>query len=259
MIVVATRQSASPRRNVEHRRLELGLVHLSVRLGEADSRAQRPQALGDLVQRVDPVVQEEDLALARHLALDRALDQLLVVGADVGADRAPALGRRLDHRDVAQAGEAHLQRARDRRRREREHVDLQLQLAQQLLLLDAEALLLVDDHEAEVLRPHVAREQAVRADQDVDASRGEARERVADLGRLAQARDHLDLQREVGQTLAEGAQVLLGEDRRRHQHHHLLAARPRPCGRRAARPRSCRSRRRRRSAGPSGARTPCRP
>ena len=72
-------------------------------------------------------------------------DQLLVVGADVGADRAPALRRRLDHRDVAQPGEAHLQGARDRRRREREHVDLQLQLAQQLLLLDPEALLLVDD------------------------------------------------------------------------------------------------------------------
>ena len=58
------------------------------------------------------------------LALDRPPDQLLVVGADVGAHRPPALGRGLDHRDVAQAGEAHLQRARDRRRREREHVDL---------------------------------------------------------------------------------------------------------------------------------------
>ena len=46
---------------------------------------------------------------------------------------------------------------------------------------------------------------------------------VADLGRLAQARDHLDLERELGEALPEGAEVLLGEDRRRHQHHHLLA------------------------------------
>ena len=52
------------------------------------------------------------------------------------------------------------------------------------------------------------------------AKRGE---RVADLGRLAQPRDHLDLERELGEPLAEGAEVLLGEDRRRHQHHHLLA------------------------------------
>ena len=38
---------------------------------------------------------------------------------------------------------------------------------------DAEALLLVDDHEAEALRDDVAREHAVRADQDVDLALGE--------------------------------------------------------------------------------------
>ena len=43
------------------------------------------------------------------------------------------------------------------------------------------------------------------------------------LGRLAQARDALDDEGQVGEALAEGAEVLLGEDRRRHQHHHLLA------------------------------------
>ena len=63
--------------------------------------------------------------------------------------------------------------------RQREHVDLQAELAQQLLLLDAEALLLVHDQEAEVLRPHVAREQPVGADQDVDLALGEALERLA--------------------------------------------------------------------------------
>ena len=49
-----------------------------------------------------------------------------------------------------------MQRARDRRRREGEDVDLEAELAEQLLLRDAEALLLVDDHEPEVLRDHVA-------------------------------------------------------------------------------------------------------
>ena len=119
---------------------------------EAQLRAQRAQALRGLVDVLDAVVQEEGLAAARVLALERLLDELLVVLADVGLDRAPALGRRLDHGDVAQAGERHLQRARDRRRAHRDHVDLQLELAQQLLLLDAEALLLVDDDQAEVLR-----------------------------------------------------------------------------------------------------------
>ena len=168
-------------------------------------------------------MQEEGLAAALELALDRVADQVLVVGADVGADRAAALGRGLDRRDVAQPGQAHLQGARDRRCRERQHVDLELQLAQQLLLLDAEALLLVDDDEAEVLGADVAREQPVGADQDVDLARLVVGQDRFDLGRLAQPRDPLDHEGQVGEALAEGAEVLLGEDRRRHQHQHLLA------------------------------------
>ena len=168
-------------------------------------------------------MEEEGLAAALELALDRPPHQVLVVGADVGADRAPPLRRGLDRRDVAQPRQAHLQGARDRRRRERQHVDLQLQLAQQLLLLDAEALLLVDDQEAEVLGADVAREQPVGADQDVDLARLEALQHLFHLRRLAQAGDPVEGEGEVGEALAEGAEVLLGEDRRRRQHHHLLA------------------------------------
>ena len=171
MIVVETSTSASPREEREHLLLELALAHLPVRDEEAELRAELLQLRRRLVDRLDAVVEVERLAAARVLALERRLDQLLVVLADVRADRPAALGRRLDHRDVAQAGERHVQRARDRRRREREHVDLEPQLAQQLLLRDAEALLLVDDHEPELLRDHVAREHAVRADQDVDLAR----------------------------------------------------------------------------------------
>ena len=223
MIVVVTRQSASPRRKLEHRLLQRVLVHLPVGFEEAGAGHQAAQPLGRLRQRVDPVVEDEGLAAALDLALDRLADQVLVVGADVGADRAPALGRGLDHRDVAQPGEAHLQGARDRRRRERQHVDLQLQLAQQLLLLDPEALLLVDDDQAQLLGADVAREQPVGADQDVDLARLEVLQHRFHLRRRAQAGDPLDPEGQVGEALAEGAEVLLGEDRGRHQDHHLLA------------------------------------
>src|SRR5205807_5855884 len=91
-------------------------------------------------------------------------------------------GRGLDDRDVPEAGERHLERPRDRRRAEGDDVDAQLELAQQLLLLDAEALLLVDDEQPEVLGPHVAAEQAVRADEDVGLALVEALDRVALLG-----------------------------------------------------------------------------
>ena len=77
------------------------------------------------------------------------------------------------------------------------HVDPQLELAQQLLLLDAEALLLVDDQQPEVLGAHVAREQAVGADEDVDLALGEGLDGLALLARRAEARDVLDRERVV--------------------------------------------------------------
>ncbi len=155
----------------EHALLEVVLLELPVGDLEAHARAQPAKSLGDLVDRLDAIVQEERLPAARLLAFERLANELLVVLADVGLHRAPALGRRLDHADVAHAGKRHLQRARDRRRAHRDHIDAKLELAQQLLLLDAEALLLVHDQQAEVLGSHVTPEQAVGADQDVRACR----------------------------------------------------------------------------------------
>ena len=100
-------------------------------------------------------------------------DLLLVVRADEGEHRVALLRRRLDRRHLADAGDRHLERARDRRRRHRQHVHVGAQRLEVLLVLDAEALLLVDDDEAEVLELHLGAEQAVRADDDVDAAVGE--------------------------------------------------------------------------------------
>jgi hypothetical protein len=151
----------------EHALLQVALAHLAVCHEHAQVRRQPFELGGRLVDRLDPVVQVERLAATRVLALERRADQVLVVLADVCSDRASALGRRLDDRDVAEAGERHVERARYRRRGQRQYVDLQAERAQQLLLLDAEALLLVDDDQAEVLRDDVARQHAVRADQDI--------------------------------------------------------------------------------------------
>ena len=81
-----------------------------------------------------PVVHEEDLALAQQLAADGLGDGPVVVLADVGEDRLALGRRRVEQREVADAGEAHLERARDRRGREREHVDVGLELLDLLLV-----------------------------------------------------------------------------------------------------------------------------
>jgi hypothetical protein len=171
--------------------LELPLRHLAVRDEEAQVGTELAQMLGRVLDRLDAVVQVEGLAAALVLAHEGLAHELLVVLPDVRADRQPSLRRRLDDADVPQPGERHVQRAGDRRRREREHVDLEPKLAQELLLRDAEALLLVHDHEPDVFRDDVAREDAVSAHENVHLPRGVLGEHALHLGRPAEARDHL--------------------------------------------------------------------
>ena len=84
-----------------------------------------------------------------------------------------------DQRHVAQAGERQVQRARDRRGGEREHVRLELELLEPLLVLHAEAMLLVHDDETEIGEVDVGAQQPVRADDDVDLLLGDLDERLA--------------------------------------------------------------------------------
>ena len=73
------------------------------------------------------------------------------------------------------------------------------------------------------LRAHVPRQQPMGPDQDVDLALGEPRHRLALLGSGAKPRHVLDRDRVVLEPLGERPEVLLGEDRGRHQQHHLLA------------------------------------
>ena len=61
------------------------------------------------------------------------------------------------------------------------------------------------------------------ADQHLDLALTELGEHLLHLGRPAEARDHLDPYREVAVAVAERVPVLLGEDRGRDEHQHLLA------------------------------------
>ena len=129
---------------------------------------QLPQLGCAAVDGLDPVVDVEDLALPQELAAHGLRDGPLVVLADEGEDGLAVGGRRLDQRQVADARQAHLQRPGDRRGRHREHIDVGLELLDALLVLDAEALLLVDDQQAEVLELDPLGQQPVGADDAVD-------------------------------------------------------------------------------------------
>ena len=138
-------------------------------------------------------------------------------------DRPPPPRGRSDHGDVAQPSQRHVQRARDRRSGQREDVNLGPHLAQQLLLSDSEALLLVDDDEAKVRRHDIARQHSMRAKQQLDLTLTKRCDCRLGLLRAAHPRHRLDADRQVPQAVAEGGAMLLSQDRRRREHQHLLA------------------------------------
>ena len=117
-----------------------------------------------------------------------------------------------------------MQRARNGRGRQRQHVELRAQLLESLLLHDAESVLFVDHQQAETLEAHIALEQPMCADDDVDVACLQTFDRARLCLVVDEARQHLDHDREVLQPLAEHMEVLLGEHRCRGQHRNLLAA-----------------------------------
>ncbi|SKW16366.1 Uncharacterised protein [Mycobacteroides abscessus subsp. abscessus] len=96
----------------------------------------------------------ERLAIAQQFTAQRRRHLLVVVRAHIGEHRITLLGRGQDGRHLADTGQAHLQGARNRGRAHGEHVHMGAQRLDVLLVLHAEPLFLVDDHQAEVLPPH---------------------------------------------------------------------------------------------------------
>ena len=194
------------------------------------------------------VVDEQHLTLAQHLAPDRFRRGARVVLTDVREDRLAVFGRRLHERQVADAGERHLERARDRRGREREHVDVGAHLLDAFLVLHAEPLLFVDDEQPEVLELDVLGEQAVRPDDDVDLAflrrPGRPRSAPSRSGTARAPRRAPDSSRTARGTSARAGSRAASWARAPRP----ACRRTPPWPRRAARPRSCRSRRRRRSS-----------
>ena len=137
------------RDEVAHHALELALGHLAVRDGDARLGQQLGELLAPVLDRLDLVVQEVDLAAALELAQHRLADRCrwpsLRTKVLIARRRCGAVAIT---RQVAQALERHAERARDRRRGERQHVDLGAQRLDRLLVAHAEAVLLVDDQQA---------------------------------------------------------------------------------------------------------------
>jgi len=202
--------------------LELVLVHLPVRDGDPRLRHELRQPGGGRVDGADAVVDEEHLAVAEQLAPDRGRHLLLLVRAHVGEHRVAFLRGRGEGGHLPDARDGHLERARDGGGGHRENIHVGAELLEGLLVLHAEALLLVHDHQAQVPEVHLPGDEAVGADHHVH---GPGSQPFLDLLRLLvrlEAREGLHHDREAGVALGEGLEVLLHQEGGGDEHGHLL-------------------------------------
>ncbi len=79
-------------------------------------------------------------------------------------------------------------------------------------LLDAEAVLFVDDHEAEVAEGDVVLDEGVGADEEVDCAVGELLFKFLFGGGAQGSREELHVDAEAVEHALEGEEVLSGED-----------------------------------------------
>ena len=90
-------------------------------------------------------------------------------------------------------------------------------------MFDAEALLLVDDDQAELLEGDGAGQQGVRADDQVDFARGQPRLDLFGLLRGGEAREGTDVHGKPGVAFGEGLRVLGDQQGRGHEDRNLVA------------------------------------
>ena len=210
-------------RELDHHVLDLARAHLAVRHAHARLGRGLVHARHGVVDGLDAVGHVIHLTAAAHLQANRRTHHVGVVLPHVH-DHGTTPGRRCgDQAHVAHATRGHLHGSRNRRCREREHVDLLAQVFELLLVLHTKALLLVDDHHAQVLGVHVGRKQAVRADEHINRALGKRLKRALLLRRGAEAAEHFDLEAKRGKALKERLVVLLGQNGRGAEHHDLAA------------------------------------
>ena len=113
-----------------------------------------------------------------------------------GDDRLAVGGRRRDLRDGEVAVDRQRERPRDRRRRHVEDVRAPA-LGERRPLLDAEAVLLVDDGDGEVAEVDLALDQRMRADGDADVAGGDQLVDGAPLARAEARREQRDAHAEL--------------------------------------------------------------
>ena len=183
----AQQQIEAPMIEVDHQVLEIPLAHLAVTDAHLGLGEQRLQLAGEFLDRAHFVVHEIYLPAAAQLAQTRLAQRRPVPFDDEGLDGEPLRGGRGDQRQIAQAAESHVERTGNGSGGQRQHVDVGAQRLHPLLVTHPEAMLLIDDEQAEILEACVRVKQSVRGDHDVDGAPLQALDRRLRLPGVTEA------------------------------------------------------------------------
>ena len=203
---------------------QLLFAHLAVAHHHPDLRPQQfLDAGGGEVDGLHPVVEVVDLTAPGQFLPHGVLQDPPVMLQYISLHRLTVGWRLLNGRHIPQTGEGHVQRPGDGGSRQGQHVHLTAHLLEPLLVGHAEALLLVDDQQPQILELHIFLQEFMGADQQVQtAGAGGLQNAFLFLGG-GEPGEHLDLHWEIFEPAAGGGIVLLGQNGGRHQDRRLLA------------------------------------
>ena len=153
---------------VVHHPFQLALAHLPVTDSNARFRHQLRQPVGRFLDVFHVVVQVIDLTPAQHFTQNGLTHHQIIVFADEGFYRQTARRRRGNNRQIAHAAHRHVQGSRDWRRGQGQDIDVGAHRFDAFFMTHPEAVLFVDDQQPQIFPLHVALQQLVGTDQNVN-------------------------------------------------------------------------------------------
>ena len=188
-------------------------------MGDADGHIlpqHLPDAPGGSFNVLHPVVQVIYLSAPGDLPAHGLAQNAPVMLQHIGLHRLAVPGWFLDGGHIPYAGESHVQSPGNGRCGQGQGVHLLRPLAQLLLGCHAEALLLVDDEQAQIVKFHVFLQQLVGADEQVHLALSGAFQNIPGLFGTAESTQHLHRHRKAAEPAHGGGVMLLGQHRGGH-------------------------------------------
>ncbi len=169
------------------------------------------------------IVHEVNLSAAAQFLLQRGSNEVVVEVGHYGVNGKAVLWRGLNDAKVPKAQQGHVQGAWNGRGRHGQRIHVLPQLLEPFFVPNAEALLLVNNHQAQIVEFDIRGEQAVGADDDVRAPVGKVFERLLNFLGAAEATYQIDAHREGSEATLKGLKVLEAQDSSGSEHGNLLA------------------------------------